>query len=80
MSALARAPCCSLLPTHLDQGKDTPDRISNVEEYLQNIQAIKPVPESNVSDSAELHLGGACRSQESRSCVHLNLYHSSLDV
>ena len=31
-----------------------PDRVSNVE-YLQNIQAIKPVPVSNVSDFAELH-------------------------
>ena len=42
MSALAGAPCCLVLPTHSDQGKYTTDRVSNVE-YLQNIQAIKPV-------------------------------------
>ena len=54
---MARAPCCLLLPTHSDQGNyttDRTDRVSNVE-YLQNIQAIKPVPDSNVSDFAELH-------------------------
>ena len=61
LSEPASAKCCWLCPHTGARKIYNRHKVSNVK-YLQNIQARVPVPESNVSDSAGLHLGGNSKS------------------